>query len=95
MALTWWLNMTQDKRSDYKVVLKHQKKKAGEKHVILKVFFKLHNAVTCPVALSTLTYTHNIDNTQLHTRSHMVGPENTQLHALRTHFLLTPNYTRA
>lgn len=67
----------------------HKKRKTHQ------VNFKLHNPVTCPVTLSTPTYTHNIDNTQLHTPSHMVSPENAQLHALRTHFLLTLNYTRA
>lgn len=58
-------------------------------------FPNCNHTVTCPFALSPPTYTHNIDNTQLHTSSHMVGPENTQLHTLRTHFLLTLNYTHA
>lgn len=95
MDLTRQLNMEQDMPSALKKQFHFKTPTTGEKHIILKVFFKLHNAVTCPVTLSTPTYTHNIDNTQLHTRSHMVGPENAQLHALRTHFLLTLNYTRA
>lgn len=95
MDLMCLLNMVQDMPNALKKQFHFKTPTKGGKHIILKAFFKLHNAITYPVTLSTPTYTHNIDNTQLHTRSHVVGPENAQLHALRTPFLLTLNYTRA
>lgn len=70
--------------------------KAQEKYVVVKVFFKLTSHCNLSIrSFNPLTYTHNIDNTQLHTNSHTVAPENTQLHAPRTHFLLTLNYTHS